>query len=131
MSISSSTFFMVQLSHPYMTTGKTIALARQTFVGKVTSLLFNMLSRCNSFSPNEQGSFNFMAAVTACSDFGGQENKVLQSIIFEDLNSSTGIPSSPLAFFVVMLPKAHLTVCKRKLVFKNQYFRILFYLEKT
>ena len=36
---------MVQLSHPYMTTGKTIALTRQTFVGKVTSLLFNMLSR--------------------------------------------------------------------------------------
>ena len=36
---------MVQLSHPYMTTGKTIALTRQTFVGKVMSLLFNMLSR--------------------------------------------------------------------------------------
>ena len=36
---------MVQLSHPYMTTGKTIALTRQTFVGKVISLLFNMLSR--------------------------------------------------------------------------------------
>ena len=36
---------MVQLSHPYMTTGKTIALARQTFVGKVMSLLFNVLSR--------------------------------------------------------------------------------------
>ena len=40
-----SAFFMVQLSHPYMTTGKTIALTRQTFFGKVTSLLFNMLSR--------------------------------------------------------------------------------------
>ena len=40
-----SAFFIVQLSHPYMTTGKTIALTRQTFVGKVTSLLFNMLSR--------------------------------------------------------------------------------------
>ena len=40
-----SAFFMVQLSHPYMTTGKTIALTRQTFVGKVLSLLFNMLSR--------------------------------------------------------------------------------------
>ena len=38
-------FFMMQLSHPYMTTGKTIALTRQTFVGKVISLLFNMLSR--------------------------------------------------------------------------------------
>ena len=40
-----STFFIVQLSHPHMTTGKTIALTRQTFVGKVMSLLFNMLSR--------------------------------------------------------------------------------------
>ena len=40
-----SAFFIVQLSHPYMTTGKTIALTRQTFVGKLISLLFNMLSR--------------------------------------------------------------------------------------
>ena len=40
-----SAFFIVQLSHPYMTTGKTIALTRQTFIGKVMSLLFTMLSR--------------------------------------------------------------------------------------
>ena len=40
-----SAFFTVQLSHPYMTTGKNIALTRQTFVGKIISLLFNMLSR--------------------------------------------------------------------------------------
>ena len=40
-----SAFFIVQLSHPYMTTGKTIDLTRRTFVGKVMSLLFNMLSR--------------------------------------------------------------------------------------
>ena len=40
-----SDFFMVQLSHPYVTTGKTIALTRWTFAGKVMSLLFNMLSR--------------------------------------------------------------------------------------
>ena len=40
-----SAFFIVQLLHPYMTTGKTIALTRRTFVGKVMSLLFNMLSR--------------------------------------------------------------------------------------
>ena len=40
-----STFFIVQLSYPYMTTGKTIALTRWTFVGKLMSLLFNMLSR--------------------------------------------------------------------------------------
>ena len=43
-----SAFFTVQLSHPYMTTGKNIALTRQTFVGKVMSLLFNILSRCEN-----------------------------------------------------------------------------------
>ena len=43
--LQTSGFFIVQLSHPYMTTGKTIALTRWTFVGKVISLLFNMLSR--------------------------------------------------------------------------------------
>ena len=43
--LSCSAFFIVQLSHPYMTTGKTIALTRLTFVGKVMSLLFNMLFR--------------------------------------------------------------------------------------
>ena len=43
-----SALFTVQLSHPYMTTGKTIALTRWTFVDKVMSLLFNMLSRCNN-----------------------------------------------------------------------------------
>ena len=40
-----SAFFIVQLSHPYTTTGKTLALTRQTFIGKVMSLLLNMLSR--------------------------------------------------------------------------------------
>ena len=50
-----SAFFIVQLSHPYMTTGKTIALIRQTFVGKVMSLLFNMLSRLViTFSPKSK-----------------------------------------------------------------------------
>ena len=43
--LQSSPFFIVQLSHPYMTTGKTTALTRWTFVGKVISVLFNMLSR--------------------------------------------------------------------------------------
>ena len=72
-----SALFMVQHSHPYMTTGKTIALTRRTFVGKVMSLLFNMLSRLViSFPSKEQASFNFMAAVTLCSDFGAQENKI-------------------------------------------------------
>ena len=59
-----SAFFIVQLSHPYMTTGKTKALARQTFVGKVMSLLFNMLSRLViTFLPRSKH-LNFMAAVT-------------------------------------------------------------------
>ena len=67
-----SAFFTVQLSHPYMTTGKTIALTRWTFVGKGMSLLFNILSRLvgHNFSSKEQASFNFMAAVTICSDLG-------------------------------------------------------------
>ena len=43
-----SAFLIVQLSHPYMTTGKTIALTRETFVGKVTSLLFSILSQFSS-----------------------------------------------------------------------------------
>ena len=72
-----SVFFIVQLSHPYVTTGKTIALTRWTFVGKVMSLLLNMLSRLViAFLPRSKHLFNFMAAVTICSDFGAQKNKV-------------------------------------------------------
>ena len=56
-----SAFFIVQLSHPYMTIGKTTALTVWTFVGKMMYLLFNTLSR---FSSEEQGSFNFKATVT-------------------------------------------------------------------
>ena len=53
-----SAFFIVKLSHPYMTTGKTIALTRLTFVGKVMSLLFNMLSRLvRTFLPNRKRLF--------------------------------------------------------------------------
>ena len=72
-----SAFFTVQLSHPYMTTGKTIALTRQMFVGKVISQLFNMLSRLViTFLPRKVFNFNFMAAITICSDFGAPQNKV-------------------------------------------------------
>ena len=50
-----SAFFIVQLSHPYMTPGKTVALTRQTFVGKVMFLLFNMLSRLDiAFLPRSK-----------------------------------------------------------------------------
>ena len=79
-SVQHSTFFIVQLSHPYMTTGKTIALTRQTFVGKMMSLLFSMVSRCHSFSYKVQASINFMAAVTICSDFRVPQNKVSHSL---------------------------------------------------
>ena len=55
---------MVQLSHLYMTIGKAIALIKWTFVSKLMSLLFNVLSRfVIDFSSKEQASFNFMAAV--------------------------------------------------------------------
>ena len=56
-----SAFFIVQLSHPYMTTGKTIALTRRTFVDKVISLLFNMLSRLViTFLSRSKSLFNFI-----------------------------------------------------------------------
>ena len=71
-----SAFFIVQLSHPYVTTGKIIALTRCTFVSKVMSLLFNMLSWLVIAFSKEKASFNFMAAVTLCSDFGAPPNKV-------------------------------------------------------
>ena len=58
---------MVQLSYPYTTTGKTVALTRRTFVGKVMSLLFNMVPRLVITF--------FMASVTIYSGFGAQKNK--------------------------------------------------------
>ena len=74
--LSCSALFMVQYSHPYMTTGKTIALTIRNFVSKVMSLSFNMLSRLViAFLPRSK-SFNFMAVVTICSDFEAQENKL-------------------------------------------------------
>ena len=97
-----SSFFIVQISHPKMTTGKTITLTRWTFVGKVMSLLSNMQSNgswwaaiygvaqsqtqlrqlsssssriVTAFLPRSKG-LNFMAAITICSDFGAPQNKV-------------------------------------------------------
>ena len=58
-----------------MTTGKTMALTRQTFADKVMSMLFNMLFRLViTFLPRTKRLLNFMAAVTICSDFGAQKN---------------------------------------------------------
>ena len=78
-----SAFFMVQkLSHPYMTTAKTIDLTRRNFVGKMMSLLFNMLKVCRSFPFKEHASFSFMAAVTVHSDPGAQEKKICHCFHF-------------------------------------------------
>ena len=75
---------MVQLSHPCMTTGKTTASTLLTFVGKVMSLLLNMLSRfVIAFLPrSKQASFNFVTIVTIYSDFGAQEDKICQCFHF-------------------------------------------------
>ena len=71
---AAAAFFMIQLSHPYVATGKTIALTRWTFVIKVMSLRFHMLSKfVRAFLPRRTH-LNFMVAVTICSDFGAQEN---------------------------------------------------------
>ena len=83
-----------------MTTGKTIALTRQTFVGKVISLLFNMLSKLViAFLPRRKCLLISWLEVTICSDFGDQENKIsivstsichevmgLDAMILEDIN---------------------------------------------
>ena len=123
-----SAFFMVQISHPFVTTGKTIGLTTWTFVGKVMSLLFKMLQVDHrrrkwqptpvflsgeshgqrnlagyspwgrkeldtterlthtqvdrSFSSKEEASFNFMASLTICSEFGAHDNKVCHCFHF-------------------------------------------------
>ena len=72
-----STFFIVQLLHPYMTTGKTVALTRQTFAGKVMSLLFNLLSRwVITFPPRSKRLLISWLQSPSAVIFGGHENKV-------------------------------------------------------
>ena len=62
--LQGTALFIIKLSHPYMTTGKTVALSRQIFVSKVMSMLFNMLSRVViTFFPRSK-CLNFMAAIT-------------------------------------------------------------------
>ena len=70
-----SAFFMVQLSHTYMNTGKTIALTIWIFTGKMMCLLFNMLPRCLTAFKKQVPS-NFMATVTIYTDTGVQEKKM-------------------------------------------------------
>ena len=76
-----SAFFIVQLSHPYMTTGKTIALTRQTFVGKVMSLLFNMLSRL-LIAFLSKSKCLLISWLESPSYFGAQNNKVCHCFHF-------------------------------------------------
>ena len=69
--------YIVQLSHSYMTTGKTIALTRWTFVGKVMSLLLNMLSRLDiTFLPRSKRLLISWLQSPSVDDFGAQKNKV-------------------------------------------------------
>ena len=87
---------MVQLSHPYSWKNQesSLALTRQTFIGKVMSLLFNMLSRL-VITSKEQASFNFMAAVIICSDFGAQENSLSMFPFYPHLFAIKGWDGMP------------------------------------
>ena len=72
-----SAFFIVQLSHPYMTTGKTIALTKWTFVGKIMSLLFNLLSRfVMAFLPRSKCLLISRLQSPSAVIFGAPQNKV-------------------------------------------------------
>ena len=72
-----SAFFIIQLSHPYLTIGKTIALTRRTFGDKVMSLLFNILSRLIIiFLPSSKSILISWLQSSICSDFGAPQNKV-------------------------------------------------------
>ena len=95
--------FMVQHSHPYMTTGKTTALTRWNFVGKEFLCFLIWFLDCHSFSSKMKVGFNFMAAVTICSDFGAQENKSYHYFYFFPiyLSWSDGTRCRDLSFFNV------------------------------
>ena len=80
-----STCYMVQLLHLYLTIGKTIALPIQTFVSKVMSLPFNMLSRFDVAFPPRSNSLNFMAVVSGRGEFGAQKRKSVTAPTFAHL----------------------------------------------
>ena len=80
--LQSSAFFIVHLSHPYMTTGKTIALIRWTFVGKVMSMLSTMLSMFVIAFLARSKCLNFMAAVTVHSALESKKIKSLTAYTF-------------------------------------------------
>ena len=87
-----SAFFTVQLSHSYMTTGKSIALTRQTFVGKVTSMLFNLLSRLVIWRRQWQstpvllpGKSHGWRSLVGCSPWGLKESDTTEPLHFHAL----------------------------------------------
>ena len=112
-----SAFFMVHLSHLYMTTGKTIPLTIWSFVGKVMSLLFNMLSRFlkvflhfSKFAVKKQLYFNFMAAVTIHSGFRAPQNKIWHSFHFFPFSCHEvmGLEAKILVFWMLSFKPAFL-----------------------
>ena len=107
-----SAFFMVQLSHPYTTTRKTIALIIWTFVSKVIFLFFNTVYACHSFPSKKEASFNFMAALTFHSDF--QKNSVTASTF------------SPSICHKVMGPDA-MSLSLLNVEFQASFFGLLFH----
>ena len=95
-----SAFFMVWLSHPYMTTGKTIALSRQTFVGKAASLHLNMLARLViTFLPRSKR-LNFVAAITICSDIDAATMENNMEIPQKTKNTTTTWPSISISGYI-------------------------------
>ena len=104
-----SAFFRVQLSHPYMTTRKTIALTRWTFVGKVMSLLFNMLSRLN-ITVISRSKHLLISWLLSPSDFGAQVDKVCHCF----------------HCFLIYLPWSDGTRC-HDLSFQANFFTLLFH----
>ena len=130
-----SVFFIVQLSHPYMTTGKTIALTRWTFVGKVTSLIFNMLSRLViTFLPRSKRLF--------ISWLQSPSTVILESRKIKSATVSTVSPSIShevmgpdamiLVFWMLSFKPLRLTDCLQELIWATKFFsrdlRILYLL---
>ena len=140
-----SAFSMIQLSYPYMTTRKTIALTLQTFVGNVMSLFFNTLSRfVIAFLPRSK-SFIFMTAVTNHSDTGAQENKVCHvtvsifcpSICHEVMQLDVSIfiflmlsfrPAFSLSSFTFIKRLFSASTCSASRVVSSAYLRLLIFL---
>ena len=112
---SGSTFFMVQLSHLYMTTGKTVALTRQTFVGKVMFVLFNTLSRfVKVFLPRSKCLLISWQQYSVCSDFGVQENKTCHCLHFFPFYLLWSMRPNALILVFRMLSFKHFPLCSHQ-----------------